>query len=51
MTNQDTKNRQYMALAPLASLAAIFISRLASTLAPLAIYYIFRNKRDDVAKA
>lgn len=50
MTNKDMKQRQYMALAPLAALAAIFINPLASTLAPLAIYFIFRNKRADVAK-
>lgn len=42
--------RQYMALAPLASLAGIFINPLASTLAPLALFFIFRNKRPDVGK-
>lgn len=50
MTNKDFKQRQYMALAPMASLAAIFINPLASTIAPLVIYFIFRNKRADVAK-
>ena len=50
MTNKDMRQRQYMALAPLAALAAIFINPLASTIAPLVIYFIFRNKRTDVAK-
>ena len=50
MTNKDMRQRQYMALAPLAALAAIFINPLASTIAPLVIYFIFRNKRADVAK-
>ena len=39
----DRKQRQYMALAPLASLAGIFIDPLASTIAPLILYFIFRN--------
>ena len=43
----DTKQRQYMALAPLASLAGIFIDPLASTIAPLVLYFIFRNKQPD----
>lgn len=50
MTESNTKKRQYMALAPLLSLAAIFISPIASTLSPLVVYFIFRNKRPDVGK-
>ena len=46
----NMKQRQYMALAPLLSLAGIFIDPLASTLAPLVLYFIFRNKRPDVGK-
>lgn len=41
----DTKQRQYMALAPLASLAGIFIDPLASTVTPLVLYFIFRNRQ------
>ena len=37
-----------MALAPLSALAAIFIDPLASTIIPLIIFFIFRNKRPDV---
>lgn len=49
MTKIDNKKqRQYMALAPLTSLAGIFIDPMASTLAPLVLYFIFRNKRPDV---
>ena len=44
----DMKQRQYMALAPLASLAGIFIDPLASTIAPLLLYFIFRNKQPKV---
>jgi len=47
---QDNKQRQYMALAPLLSLAGIFINPLASTLAPLILFFIFRTKRANVAK-
>jgi len=50
MTKQNTKQQSYMALAPLAALAGIFINPLASTLAPLVIYFIFRHKRAEVAK-
>ncbi len=46
----NMKQRQYMALAPLLSLAGIFIDPMASTLAPLVLYFIFRNKRPDVGK-
>jgi len=45
--HNDTKQRQYMALAPLASLAGIFIDPLASTIAPLLLYFIFRNKQPN----
>ncbi len=44
----NMKQRQYMALAPLLSLAGIFINPMASTLAPLVLYFIFRDKRPDV---
>ena len=49
MTSTDTRQRSYMALAPLGALAAIFIAPLASTVIPLIIFFIFRNKRSDVA--
>ena len=39
-----------MALAPLSSIAGIFIHPLASTITPLVLYFIFRNKRPQVAK-
>lgn len=51
MTNKDTTQRSYMALAPLSSLAGIFINPLASTVTPLILFFIFRNKRPQVAKA
>ena len=50
MTNNNTKQRSYMALAPLSSLAGIFINPLASTLAPLILYFIFRKSRAEVSK-
>lgn len=50
MTNKNTKQRSYMALAPLSSLAGIFINPLASTLAPLILYFIFRKSRPEVSK-
>ena len=43
------KQRQYMALAPLTGLAGIFIDPLASTIAPLILFFIFRNTRANVA--
>lgn len=46
----DTKERQYMALAPLTSLAGIFINPLASTISPLILFFIFRQRRPEVAK-
>jgi uncharacterized Tic20 family protein len=46
----DRKERQYMALAPLTSLAGIFINPLASTITPLILFFIFRQRRPDVAK-
>ena len=50
MTKKDTSQRSYMALAPLSSLAGIFINPLASTITPLIIFFIFRSKRANVAK-
>lgn len=50
MTNKDTAQRSYMALAPLSSLAGIFINPLASTVTPLIFYFIFRNSRPMVSK-
>ena len=50
MTNDNNKQRSYMALAPLASLAGIFINPLASTAVPLIIYFIFSSQRPKVAK-
>lgn len=44
----DMRQRQYLALAPFLSLAGIFIDPLASTIAPLVLYFIFRNKRPEV---
>lgn len=41
---------QYIALAPVTALAGIFINPLASTLAPLILFFIFRSKRPEVAK-
>lgn len=50
MTTKDTTQRSYMALAPLSSLAGIFINPLASTATPLILYFIFRNSRPMVSK-
>lgn len=50
MPNQDNKQRSYLALAPLTSLAGIFISPLASTAPPLILFFIFSNSRPQVAK-
>lgn len=50
MTKKDTTQRSYMALAPLSSLAGIFINPLASTVTPLILYFIFRNSRPAVSK-
>lgn len=50
MSKQDTKQRSYMALAPLSSLAGIFINPLASTVTPFLLYFIFRNSRPLVSK-
>lgn len=50
MTNNDNKQRSYMALAPLTSLAGIFISPLASTAAPFILFFIFSKSRPEVAK-
>ncbi len=44
-----TKNRSYMALPPLLAIAGVFIHPLASTIAPLVLFFIFRNRRPDVA--
>lgn len=50
MQKTDMTQRQYMALAPLVSLAGIFIHPLASTIGPLVLYFIFRQRRTEVAK-
>lgn len=50
MTKKDTTQRSYMALAPLSSLAGIFINPLASTVAPFILFFIFRNSRPEVSK-
>jgi len=48
--NNDNKQRSYMALAPLTSLAGIFINPLASTAPPLILFFLFNAKRPKVAK-
>lgn len=50
MSKNDNKQRSYMALAPLASLAGIFINPLASTAPPLILFFLFSNSRPKVAK-
>lgn len=50
MPDTDKKQRSYMALAPLTSLAGIFISPLASTAPPLILFFLFSNSRPKVAK-
>lgn len=50
MSNTNTTQRSYMALAPVSSLAGIFINPLASTVTPLILYFLFRNSRPKVAK-
>lgn len=50
MPKKDTTQRSYMALAPLSSLAGIFINPLASTITPLILFFIFRNSRPKVGK-
>ena len=50
MTKKDTTQRSYMALAPLSSLAGIFINPLASTVTPFILFFIFRNSRPKVSK-
>jgi uncharacterized Tic20 family protein len=50
MTKIDTTQRSYMALAPLSSLAGIFINPLASTITPFILFFIFRNSRPAVSK-
>lgn len=50
MLIKDTTQRSYMALAPLSSLAGIFINPLASTITPLILFFIFRNSRPEVSK-
>ena len=50
MTKIDTTQRSYMALAPLSSLAGIFINPLASTITPFLLFFIFRNSRPAVSK-
>ena len=50
MPDTDKKQRSYMALAPLTSLAGIFISPIASTAPPLILYFLFNTRRPKVAK-
>jgi len=50
MSDTDRKQRSYMALAPLTSLAGIFISPLASTAPPLILFFLFSKRRPKVAK-
>jgi len=50
MKKTDTTQRSYMSLAPLSSLAGIFINPLASTITPFILYFIFRNSRPAVSK-
>lgn len=50
MPKNNTKQRSYMALAPLSSLAGIFINPLASTITPLILFFIFRNSRPEVGE-
>lgn len=50
MTKIDTAQRSYMALAPLSSLAGIFINPLASTITPFILYFIFRKSRTAASK-
>lgn len=50
MSNIKTTQRSYMALAPLSSLAGIFINPLASTISPLILFFIFKNSRPKVGK-
>jgi len=50
MTKKDTTQRSYMALAPLSSLAGIFINPFASTIAPFILFFVFRNSRPAVSK-
>lgn len=47
----ENKERLYMALSPLLSLAGILIHPMASTLPPLVLYFLFRNKPGDASKA
>jgi len=50
MSKKDATQRSYMALAPLSSLAGIFINPLASTITPFLLFFIFRTKRPEVSK-
>ena len=50
MTEKNTKQRSYMALAPLSSLAGIFIDPIASTITPLILFFIFRTSRPKVSQ-
>ena len=50
MQKSDITQRQYMALAPLVALAGMFIHPLASTIGPLILFFIFRQRRKEVAK-
>lgn len=48
MVSQAFGKRKYVALAPLVSLAGIFIHPVASTISPLALFFIFRKSKPDV---
>ena len=50
MTQKDTTQRSYMALAPISSLAGIFINPLATTVMPFILFFVFRNSRPEVSK-
>lgn len=50
MSDNNKTPRGYMALAPILSLAGIFISPYASTLPPLILYFLFSSRRPMVAK-
>ena len=49
--SDNKKQKSYMALAPITSLAGIFIHPLASTVTPLILFFIFNKRRPKVTKA
>ena len=50
MSDNNNKQRSYMALAPITSLAGIFINPIASTAPPLILFFLFKHRRPKVAK-